>query len=118
MHYIGYMLKAGHIAVITEAVTTGQVPANQMAYGKKIVLERFATSNIYFAVDKLVNGTMKQIQRGIGKLGNTFDFIPGMKSLTGLAQYFLELSLGYIDECCLGYTTLLQKRTRCFQKCG
>ena len=27
-----------------------------------------------------------------------------MKSLTGLVQYFVELSLGYIDECCLGYT--------------
>jgi len=69
MHYIGYMLKAGHIAVITEAVTTGQVPANQVAYGKKIVLERFASSNIYFAVDKLVSGAVKQIQRSIGNLG-------------------------------------------------
>lgn len=26
MHYIGYMIKAGHIAVLTEAVTTGQIP--------------------------------------------------------------------------------------------
>jgi hypothetical protein len=104
MHYIGYLLKAGHIAVITEAVTTGQIPEDQIAYGKKAVQERFATSNIYFAVDKLVSGAVKQIQKGIGKLGNTLDFIPGMKSLTALAQYFVELSLGYIDECCLGYT--------------
>ena len=104
MHYIGYLLQAGHIAVITEAVTTGLIPANQMAYGKKMVLDRFATSSIYFAVDKLVSGAVKQIQRSIGKLGNAFDFIPGMKSITSLAQYFVELSLGYIDECCLGYT--------------
>jgi hypothetical protein len=104
MHYIGYMLKAGHIAVITEALTTGRVPADQVAYGKKMVMERFATANIYFAVDKLVGGAVKQIQRGICKLGNILDFIPGLKSLTGLAQYFVELSLGYIDECCLGYT--------------
>ncbi|MDR3299036.1 MAG: zinc ribbon domain-containing protein [Candidatus Accumulibacter sp.] len=104
MHYIGYMLKAGHIAVITVAVTTGQVPANQVSYGKQRVTERFATSNIYFAVDKLVSGAVKQIQKGIGKLGNALDFIPGMGAVTGLAQYFIELSLGYIDECCLGYT--------------
>jgi uncharacterized membrane protein YphA (DoxX/SURF4 family) len=104
MHYFGYMVKAGHIAVMTEAVTTGRVPANQVAYGKQMVTERFATSNIYFAVDKLVSGAVKQIQRGIGKLGDALDFIPGMSAVTGLAQFFVELSLGYIDECCLGYT--------------
>ncbi|MDR3288627.1 MAG: zinc ribbon domain-containing protein, partial [Peptococcaceae bacterium] len=92
------------IAVIVEAVTTGRVPDNQVAYGKQMVTERFATSNIYFAVDKLVSGAVKQIQRGIGKLGDTLDFIPGMKAISGLAQFFVELSLGYIDECCLGYT--------------
>jgi hypothetical protein len=104
MHYFGYLVKAGHIAVMAEAVTTGRVPDNQVAYGKQMVTERFATSNIYFAVDKLVSGAVKQIQRGIGKLGNALDFIPGMKQVAGLAQFFIELSLGYIDECCLGYT--------------
>ncbi|MDR0906748.1 MAG: zinc ribbon domain-containing protein [Oscillospiraceae bacterium] len=104
MHYIGYMLKAGHIAVITEALATGRVPDNQISYGKQLVTARFATSNIYFAVDKLVSGAVKQIQKGIGKIGNALDFIPGMGTVSNLAQYFIELSLGYIDECCLGYT--------------
>jgi hypothetical protein len=104
MHYMGYLVKAGHIAVMVEAVTTGRVPDNQVAYGKQMVTERFANSNIYFAVDKLVSGAVKQIQRGIGKLGNALDFIPGMKQVAGLTQFFIELSLGYIDECCLGYT--------------
>jgi len=104
MHYMGFMVKAGHIAVITEAVVTGRVPDNQVEYGKRIVKERFATSNVYFVVDKLVAGAVKQIQRSIGKLGNAMDFIPGMKQLTRLAQFFVDLSLGYVDECCLGYT--------------
>lgn len=64
MHYMGYLVKAGHVAVIAEAITTGEIPANQVGYGKKIVAERFATSNIYFAVDKLMTGAVKQIQRG------------------------------------------------------
>jgi len=104
MHYLGYLVKAGHIAVMTEAVTTGRVPDNQVAYGKQMVTERFATSNIYFALDKLVSRAVKQIQRGIGKVGDLLGFIPGMKQVAGLAQFFVELSLGYIDECCLGYT--------------
>ena len=104
MHYFGYLVKAGHVAVLAEAVTTGKVPDNQVNYGKEAVKKRFATSNVYFAVDKLVSGAVKQIQRGISKLGNALDFIPGMGAVTGIANFFVELSLGYVDECCLGYT--------------
>jgi len=104
MHYMGYLIKAGHIAVITEAVTTGKVPDNQIEYGKTVVKERFATANVYFAVDKLVTGAVKQIQHGIEKVGNALDFVPGMDTVTSLAKLFVDLSLGYIDECCLGYT--------------
>lgn len=104
MHYVGYLIKAGHVAVIAEAVTTGRVPRNQVHYGKRMVTERFATSNVYFAVDKLVTASVKQIQRALEKVGNALDFIPGMNAVTGLAQFFVNISLGYIDECCLGYT--------------
>ena len=104
MHYFGYLVKAGHIAVIAEAMKTGQIPANQVSYGKQLVTERFATSNIYFAVDKLVTGAVKQIQNGIDKLGNKLDFIPGMEAVAGAAKFFVSISLGYIDECCFGWT--------------
>lgn len=106
MHYMGYLVKAGHIAVIAEAMATGRIPANQVAYGKKQVTERFVTSNVYFAVDKLISSAVKQIQGKIGKLGDKLDFIPGMGAVTGLAQFFVSISLGYIDECCLGWTFL------------
>lgn len=104
MHYAGYLVKAGHVAVLAEAVTTGSVPANQVQFGKQCVKERFATANVYFAVDKLVTGAVKQIQQKIGKLENALDFIPGMETIGSLAKFYVELSLGYIDECCLGYT--------------
>ena len=104
MQYAGYLVKAGHIAVIAEACFTGQIPADQVAYGKAKVTERFATSSIYFAVDKLVSGAIKQIQNKIGKVGDALDFIPGMGAATGAAQFFVSIALGYIDECCLGWT--------------
>ena len=111
MHYIGYLLKAGHIAVMTEAITTGRIPDNQVAYGKQRVKNRFAQSSIYFAVDKLVGRAVKQIQKGIGTLGNAFGSIPGMGAVTSLAKFFVDLSLGYIDECCLGYTFYNEKQS-------
>lgn len=106
MHYMGYMVKAGHVAVIAEAMSTGSVPPNQVAYGKAMVTERFVTSNIYFAVDKLVTGAVKQIQGKIDKLGGKLDFIPGMEAITGAAKFFVNIALGYVDECCLGWTFL------------
>ena len=104
MHYMGYLVKAGHIAVIAEACKRGKLPRNQVEYGKKCVKERFATSNIYFTVDKLVSGSVKQIQNKIDRAGDKLDFIPGMDALAGLAKFFVSISLGYIDECCLGWT--------------
>ena len=104
MRYFGYLIKAGHIAVITEAVSTGQIPENQIDYGKKMVVERFATANVYFLIDNLVSGAVKQLQRVVGKIGDFLKFLPGIGIITNIAQFFLEISLGYIDECCLGYT--------------
>ena len=104
MRYFGYLVKAGHVAVIAEAVVTGRVPDNQMEFGKNAVKGRFATANAFFVVDRLVSGAVRQIQRVVGKLGGLLGFIPGMKSVTNLVQYFIEISLGYVDECCLGYT--------------
>lgn len=104
MQYAGYLVKAGHMAVIAEATTTGKVPENQVKYGVECVKSRFLTSNIYFAVDKLVSGAVKEIQKGIQKVENMLDFIPGMDKLAAVAKFFVELFLGYIDECCLGYT--------------
>jgi len=104
MRYFGYLIKAGHIAVITEAVVTGKVPDNQVVYGKNMVKERFLTANVFFLIDGLVSGAVKQLQRAVGKVGDLLKFIPGMKMLASMAKFFIEISLGYVDECCLGYT--------------
>lgn len=102
--YIGYLIKAGHIAVIAEAAVTGVIPANQFKYGKEKVKARFLTSNVYFVIDKLITGSVKQLQRVVGKVGDLLGNIPGVGVVVKIAQIFIEMALGYVDECCLGYT--------------
>ena len=111
MHYVGYLLKAGHIAVIAEAFKTGQIPANQVEYGKNMVKERFLTTNVYLAIDKLISAAIKEIQKVIDKAGNALDFIPGMDSLASAAKFFVDISLGYVDECCLAWTFYNQEQS-------
>ncbi|MCM1159568.1 MAG: hypothetical protein NC348_13895 [Clostridium sp.] len=57
MYYAGYMLKAGHIAVIAKTVTTGEVPENQFEYGKQMVVSYMevapSTEITYDLYDKL-----------------------------------------------------------------
>lgn len=114
MNYFGYMVKAGHVAVIAHAVTTGQLPEDQFAFGKETVQARFAASNVYFAVDKLVSGAVRQLQNTIGKIGGALDAIPGVSQITGILQTFIGIALGYVDECCLGYC-FLQKDEGAFK---
>lgn len=104
-HYIGYLVKAGHVAVIAMAFKTGQVPASPFDMGKTMVKERFGTSNVYFALDKLVSGSIKQLQRALGRITDSLlGALPGADGVKSLTNMFLDISLGYIDECCLGYT--------------
>lgn len=114
MHYAGYLVKAGHIAVITETLLTGEVPEDQVAYGKNLVTERFSDANIYFLTDKLISGSVRQIQCSIGRFGSALDFIPGVGSLGNLINIFVRISLHYIDECCLAYT-FYKKEENLFQ---
>lgn len=106
MSYVGYMIKAGHVAVIAEAVTTGRIPENQFEYGKEMVKSRFAASNVYFVVDRLVSGAVRQLQKAVGKIGGMLDAIPGMSQITAILQTFIGIALGYVDECCLGFCFL------------
>lgn len=104
MHYFGYLVKAGHVAIVATAVSTGQIPDNQFQVATEMVKGRFATSNVYFVVDKLVSGAVKQLQNGLQGVDNMLGDTPGISTLVSLAKMFVGISLGYVDECCLGYT--------------
>lgn len=103
-YYLGYLLKAGHIAVVTSLVTTGSLPENPFEYGIGMVKKKFATAAAYFAVDRLVSGAVRQINGGLDIVGNILGKIPGMESVVSFAKSFVNIALGNVDECCLAYT--------------
>jgi hypothetical protein len=103
-HYLGYLLKAGHVAVIARSFLDDKIPDAPFRTGAKMVKDRFVTTNVYFVIDKLVAGAVKQLQRKFGNLTGMLGGIPGVDALTKLGKFFIDISLGYVDECCLGYT--------------
>lgn len=114
MSYVGYLIKAGHVAVIAEAISSGAIPENQFEWGKNAVKSRFAMSNVYFVIDRLVSGAVRQLQNGVENIASLFDSIPGISSVAAFVKLFIGVALGYIDECCLGYC-FLQKDEGAFK---
>ncbi|MDR2488174.1 MAG: hypothetical protein LBD42_01530 [Desulfovibrio sp.] len=104
VRYAGYLLKAGHIAVVSEALAKGVVPEKQIRFGKQAVLERFGTTHAYFVLDMLVDGAVDQLCKAVSKVGEAFENIPGVSAVSGVAQLFLRIALGHVDACCLALT--------------
>lgn len=106
--YINYMIKAAHVAVIADLCVNGQVPDgfNMYNYGVAKVKKFFVASNVLFGLDRLVSGTVKQIQRVLGGIGSFLSFIPGFKKLMDVLNIFVDIILNYVDECVMAYIFL------------
>ena len=101
--YIGYMIKAAHVAVIGELALNGKVPEGVKIteYGKQKVKERFLTANAFFAIDKLMSSAVKQIQNMISKVGGLFEKIEIVQTIISIINIFVGIVLGYVDEAVL-----------------
>jgi len=100
-----YLLKAGHIAVLTELITKNGIAngdKGMFAYGTEVVKSRFGQVNAMFALDLLIHGVVRAFNR-------TLDFvtgllpIPGPSSLMASVNSILYAATTYIDETLFSY---------------
>lgn len=106
LRYFLYLIKAAHIAVLTELITTGQVANGQegmFGYGKRVVKDRFGQVNIMFALDLLIDGIVKAFNRTLDWITGLIP-IPGLDSIVGVVKAILRASTTYIDETMFSYT--------------
>lgn len=112
--YVLYMVKVAHISVVVELLRSGQIPEGkgQIAYGKDQVKENFGSANVAFIIDKMVHGAVKQIQSWLLRVGEFFSFVPGSKSIIGIINAVMSVSLNYIDEAVVSYIILRKNEKR------
>lgn len=103
--YFLYLIKIAHVAVITEIVIKGDLPAgtNQVAYGKEKVLKHFGSASTLFLVDRLVAGTVRQVLNWLTRLTGCLGDIPGLGLAIRLLRRILSLAANYIDEAVMSY---------------
>lgn len=102
LHFVGYTYKAGQIAMMTEGITTGKLPENTIAAGKKIVKERFATVAAYYFVTGAIKGIFQQIGNGITAIGQAVGGDSG-GAVGGTISGIINTIVAYLCDCCLGW---------------
>jgi hypothetical protein len=110
--YILYIVKAGHVAVMVHLIESRDIPGGQgqVAYGRKVVTERFAEANVLFAVDQLIKGVLAAITGLIGGVA-AFIPIPGLDGFIKIINAVVRMSVTYVDEIILGYNIRIGSTT-------
>jgi hypothetical protein len=99
--YYFYLLKAAHTAVMTEFIVHGRGPTgSQIAHGRAQVQDRFKDTSIMFAVDQVLDGVVRAINRTFASVTNLLP-IPGMDALQTFVRQVSRFSTTYIDEAIL-----------------
>ena len=100
--FISYALKAGQIAMMTRAVTEGELPDNVYTEGKRVVKERFATVAAYFAATKIIKGIFDQVGKGITSVGQAIGGDTG-STVGSVVSSAIQTVVSYLCDCCLGW---------------
>lgn len=103
--YVLYMLKAGHIALVTELATEGKLPAgvSQTEWARKRVMSYFKEVSVLSLIDQLVKGVINAVNRTLFNVMTILP-IPGMENMAQVAQHVVDYSVTYVDESILAYT--------------
>lgn len=103
-NYVLYLLKAGHVAILTRLIVDGSLPpgVNQIEYGKEIVKAKFAQTNLLFVLDSIITGVVNAFNRTLDWLAGLLP-IPGLDSAMQVVNKIVHNATTYIDETIFSY---------------
>jgi uncharacterized membrane protein YhaH (DUF805 family) len=105
LRYLLHLIACGHVAVLTELITRGQIgngSESQLAYGKRVVTQRFGQVNALFGLNMLVRGVLQAFHRTLDWIAELLP-IPGLESLANLINMVMRAATRYLDKVILSY---------------
>jgi hypothetical protein len=106
LRYLLHLIECGHVAVLTELITKGSIgngSESMFAYGKRVVTERFAETNVLFGLNALVRGIVKAFHRTLDWISEIIP-IPGLESIAKLINIILQATTRYLDKVIFSYS--------------
>ena len=102
--YLLYIVKAGHIAVMVEAMQGREIPGGQgqIAWARDRVAARFGTASALFGLDQVIKGVVGAITGIVQGLLSILP-IPGLDKIMGVVRAYLRMAVGLVDEVILGH---------------
>lgn len=110
MHYAGYQIKAGHIAVTAEAAGANRVPYSMVSWGNRHVKELYPNRDSYFAMKRRVSRAIREVQSCFGRSDIRTASITGTALTPLLTEPLLLRFMRYLDGCCIGWIFLRRKQ--------
>lgn len=103
-HWVMYLIKAGHVAVISYYMVYGCLPEEgQIEYAKRTVKEHFISTNVGFGFDNLIRGATNEAVSFLNDVENFLSFIPGIGILMSVVKFFVRTITNYVDEAVMAY---------------
>jgi len=105
LRYLLHLLACGHVAVLTDLITRGQIGNGsepQLAYGRRVVTQRFGQVNALFGLNMLVRGILQTFHRTLDWIAELLP-VPGLESLANLVNTVLRAATRYLDKVILSY---------------
>ena len=102
VRFVSYTYEAGQIAMMTRAVTEGELPDDVIAEGKAVVKKRFTTVAIYFAATKAIKGIFNELSAVISNVGESVGGDTG-STIGSIIGSVISVIVGYLCDCCLGW---------------
>ncbi len=105
LRYALHLLACGHVAVLTELITKGEVGNGaepMLGYGKRLVVQRFGEVNALFGLNMLVRGIVNAFHRTLDWVDQVVP-VPGLESLSSLVMLVLRAATRYLDKVIFSY---------------
>ena len=109
--YLLYLVDGGHVAVLTEVITNGEMPSNQIRFGLHQVKANFSSVTVMFVIYFAIKQVLKQVNRLInGLVGGATGALSSsgrqkeaglVQGVAGIVQLALNITIGYVDKAIL-----------------
>ncbi len=109
--YLLYLVDGGHVAVLTEIITTGETPPSQIRFGLAQVKANFGSVTLLFVIYFAIKQVLKQVNSLINAIvGGTTERLSSsgrqkeagvIQGLAGIVQLALNITIGYVDKAIL-----------------
>lgn len=105
LRYGLHLIACGHVAVLTELITKGQIgngTESMFAYGRRIVTDRIGQVSVLFGLNALVRGVLESFHRTLDWISEMLP-IPGLEAIASLINVVLRAATRYLDKAIFSY---------------